>query len=128
MNTNIRTQHVQIRNKTFTRGNDWLIPSDWAPVLQHGSGPSCDFLAKLLSTDTAPFSWRTQFYFLLSSLLLHSLGKCNVSFVTSDSSVGNAIFMAQPTPAAFRFKFILISVEITAMNDAKLNLFLGLCM
>jgi hypothetical protein len=58
---------------TLTRGPGQLLPCDSDPVLQYGSGPSSDFLAKILGVDTPLFLWKTQFYFLLSSLLLDTL-------------------------------------------------------
>jgi hypothetical protein len=54
----------------LTRGPSQLLPSDSAPVLQYGSGPSSDFLAKIFGVDTPRFLCSTQFYFPLSSLLL----------------------------------------------------------
>jgi hypothetical protein len=53
------------------RGPDRLKPSDSAPVLQYGGGPSSDFLAKILGVDTPLFLCDTQFYIPFPSLLLH---------------------------------------------------------
>jgi hypothetical protein len=58
-------------HQPLTRGPGRLKPSDSAPVLQYGSGPSSDFLAKILGVVNPPFLCNTQFYFPLSSLLLH---------------------------------------------------------
>jgi hypothetical protein len=55
------------------RGPSRLLPSDSAPILQYGNGPSSDFLAKILGVDTPPLLWKTQFYFSLVSLFLHIL-------------------------------------------------------
>jgi hypothetical protein len=63
------------RVTTLTRGPGRLKHSDSAPVLQYGSGPSSDFLAKILGVDTALFLCNTLFYFLLSSLLHHTSRK-----------------------------------------------------
>jgi hypothetical protein len=46
----------------------WLLPSDSALILQCGSGPSTDFLAKILGVDSQQFLCNMQFYFPLSSL------------------------------------------------------------
>jgi hypothetical protein len=45
-----------------------LKPSDTALVLQYDSGPSSDFLARMLGVDTPLFLFKMQFYFPLSSL------------------------------------------------------------
>jgi hypothetical protein len=63
---------------SLTRRPGRLLPSDSAPGLQCGSGSSSDFRAKILGADTPPFLWKTQFYFSLSSLLLHILVKCRI--------------------------------------------------
>jgi hypothetical protein len=42
---------------TLTRGPGRLLPSDSAVVLQYGSGPSSDFLAKTLGVDTPKHSF-----------------------------------------------------------------------
>jgi hypothetical protein len=47
----------------LTRGPCRLLPSDSAPVLKYGSGPSSDFLAKIVNVDTPLFLCNTQFYF-----------------------------------------------------------------
>jgi hypothetical protein len=39
----------------LTRGPGRLLPSDLAPILQYGSRPPSDFLAKILGVDTSPF-------------------------------------------------------------------------
>jgi hypothetical protein len=51
-------------HKCLTRGPGRLLPSDSAPVLQYGSGPSSGFLAKILGVDTPPFLWKTQRFVL----------------------------------------------------------------
>jgi hypothetical protein len=48
-----------------------LLPSNLTVILQYGSRPSSDFLAKILGVHTSPFVWNKQFYFTRSSLLLH---------------------------------------------------------
>jgi hypothetical protein len=63
---------------TLTMGPGRLLYSNLAPVLQYCSGLSSVFLAKILGVDTPPFLWTTQFYFPLSSLLLHILVKCSI--------------------------------------------------
>jgi hypothetical protein len=89
---------------TFTRGPRWLLPSNSAPGLQYGSGPFwpfSDFLAKILGADTPPFLWKKQFYFPLSSLLLHTLVTCIKSlhlfsiFLYSHSKITGAQFVSQ---------------------------------
>jgi hypothetical protein len=59
----------------LTRGPNHLLPSDSAPVLQCDSGHSSTFLDKILVEDISLFPSKTQFYFPLPSLLLHSLVK-----------------------------------------------------
>jgi hypothetical protein len=71
----------------FTRGHSQLLPSDLAPVLQYGSGPSSDFLAKILGVNTPHFFHITQFYFPLSSLLLHKSHKRQNPYIVCSSSV-----------------------------------------
>jgi hypothetical protein len=46
-------------------------PPNSAAGLQEGSGPSADFLAKILSVDTPLFLYHTRIYFIFSSLLLN---------------------------------------------------------
>jgi hypothetical protein len=43
----------------LTGGPGRLKPSDSPPVLQYGSGPSPDILAKILCVDTLPFIFNT---------------------------------------------------------------------
>jgi hypothetical protein len=69
--------HLHYR-AALTRGPGRLLPSDSAPILQYGSGPSSDLLAKVLGADTPPFLWKTQFYFPLYSPLLHTIIKCRI--------------------------------------------------
>jgi hypothetical protein len=66
-----------------TRGPGCLLPSDLAPVLQHGSVFSYDFLAKILGVETPLFLRNTQLYFPLSSLLLHTTHKKGISIISS---------------------------------------------
>jgi hypothetical protein len=54
-----------------------------------GSGPSSEFLAKILGADTSWFLCNTQFYFPLSSLLLCKSNKRITSSVHHHSSVGS---------------------------------------
>jgi hypothetical protein len=54
--------------KPLTRGPGRLLPSDLAPILQYGSRPPSDFLAKILGVDTSQFLWNTRFYFTRSYL------------------------------------------------------------
>jgi hypothetical protein len=55
--------------------------------LQDGSGHSYDFLAKVLGVDTPLFLFNTEYYFPLSSLLVHKSHKRRCTYVVSDSSV-----------------------------------------
>jgi hypothetical protein len=55
----------------LTRGPGRLLPSDLAPILQYGSRPPSDFLAKILGVDTSPFLWNTRFYFTRSYLSVY---------------------------------------------------------
>jgi hypothetical protein len=66
-----------------------LLCSDTALVLQYGSGPSSDFLAKILGLDTSWFLCNIQFYFPLSTLLVCKSSKRIASSVHHCSSVGN---------------------------------------
>jgi hypothetical protein len=54
----------------LTRRPGRLWPSDMAPVLQYGSRPFSDFLAKILGVNTSAFACNTQFYFTHFPLLL----------------------------------------------------------
>lgn len=47
----------------LTREPHWLKLSASSLVLQHGSGPSSDFLFKILGVYTSPFSWKHNFIF-----------------------------------------------------------------
>jgi hypothetical protein len=51
------------------KGTQSLLPSDFTLVLQYGSGPSSDFLAKILDVNTPLFLYNAQFYLSYSSLL-----------------------------------------------------------
>jgi hypothetical protein len=73
MHTHTHT-HTHTHNE-LTRGPSRLVPSEIAPVLQYGSGPSSHFLAKILGVDSLLFLCNTQFYFPLSSQLLLSPAK-----------------------------------------------------
>jgi hypothetical protein len=59
---------VQAVLPSLTRGPGRLLPSDLAPILQYGSRPPSDFLAKILGVDNSPFVWNTRFYFTRSYL------------------------------------------------------------
>jgi hypothetical protein len=54
-----------IQDKLLTRRPERLLLSELAPILKYGSGPSHDFLAKILRVLC-----NTQFYFPVSSLLV----------------------------------------------------------
>jgi hypothetical protein len=71
-----------------------LKPSDSAPVLQYGSGPSSDFLAKILPVDTLLFPCNSRFNFPLPSLLLHKSRKEEGPCVVRDSSDGSVFAYA----------------------------------
>jgi hypothetical protein len=63
-------------------GGGRLLPSDSTPSLQYGSGPSCDFLAKILDVEHSTV-FSTQFYFsrflsLLKGGLLSSTSKAQL--------------------------------------------------
>jgi hypothetical protein len=106
-----------------------IVTSNSAPVLQHGSGLSSDFLAKILDVDTPPFPWKTQFYFALSSLIFYSLVKCSTFILSVIAQVVTCLLVVQPTRVPFpsRFFFFLITMYIMAMEAIKLHLFLNLC-
>jgi hypothetical protein len=59
---------INIIGRSLTRGPGRLLSSDLAPILQYGSRPPSDFLAKILGVDTSPFLWNTRFYFTRSYL------------------------------------------------------------
>jgi hypothetical protein len=75
----------------LTRGPGPLLPSDSAPVLQYGSGPSSDFLAKISGVDNSLFLCNTRFYFPLPSLLLCKSDTSDHPFVFRNSSVGSIL-------------------------------------
>jgi hypothetical protein len=117
-------------NFNLTRGPGRLLPSDSAPILQNGSGPHSDFLAKILGVDTLPFLCKTQFYFSFSLLFLHTLIKCH--FITSLAIAQAVAFllMVRPTRVLFQgvlFFIFLVVMHIMAMEAVKFNLFLILC-
>jgi hypothetical protein len=105
------------------RGPGRLLPSDSALVLKYGSGSSSDFLAKILSVDTPPFLWKTQFYFPLSSLLLHILVKCSIFISSAPAQVLECLRMVWQTHIPFPHRsFFFLAVEAI-----KFHLFLRLC-
>jgi hypothetical protein len=63
-----------------------LLPSDSAPVLQYGSEPSSDILAKTLGVDTPLFLCNTQSCFSRSLLLFHTYRKSKHPQVGRESS------------------------------------------
>jgi hypothetical protein len=74
---------------SLTRGPGQLKPSNLAPVLQYGSGPSSDFLAKILGVDTPLFLCNTQFYLPLYPLLVRKSHERRRTYAVSDSSDGS---------------------------------------
>jgi hypothetical protein len=74
----------------WTHKGTWsILPSDLALVLQYGSGPSSDFLAKILGVDTPLLLYSTQFDFPLSSQLLQKSCKRNWCLAHRGSTVGS---------------------------------------
>jgi hypothetical protein len=53
------------------------------------SGPSYNFLAKILGVDSPLFIFNTEFYFPLSLLLVHKSHKGSCTYAVCDSSVGS---------------------------------------
>jgi hypothetical protein len=113
----------------FTRGPGRFLPSDSAPFLQYGSGPSSDFLAKILGVDTTPFPWNTGFYFAVSSLFRCCLARRYNRLLRAMLQLVLRMFAAQPTRVLVhcRFFFFLITMYIMALDDFKFNLFSNLC-
>jgi hypothetical protein len=104
-----------------------------APVLKYGSGPSSDFLAKMLGVDTPPFPWKTQFHLLLSLLLLHRLMRCCVSALPATVQLVACLLLVQPAQVLFPCRvslfllFSSITLYVMVMKDIKFSLFLSLC-
>jgi hypothetical protein len=55
----IRELYTFSASSALTRGPGQLKPSDSSPVLQYVSGPSSDFLAKILGVETLYFLCNT---------------------------------------------------------------------
>jgi hypothetical protein len=102
-----------------------LLLSDLALVLQYVSGPSSDFLAKILGVDTPLFLCNTQFCFPLSSLLFCKSSKRIASSVYHRSSVGSlyAYGAVDPGLVPKYAVFFLITRSVMAVKTVKWHLF-----
>jgi hypothetical protein len=117
---------VSILFSLLTRGPSWLLPSDSAPVLQYGSGPFCDFLAKIFGVHTPPFLWKMQFYFPLSSLLLHTFVKCSIFILSAIAQVVVYFLTVWLIHVTFSSSFLNYRVY-HGYGGHQVYLFLGLC-
>jgi hypothetical protein len=70
--TNVLERHTEDQ---IEWGPGRLLPSDSAPVLQYGSRPSSDFIAKVLAVQPPPSLCNTKHNFSLSLLFLHKSRK-----------------------------------------------------
>jgi hypothetical protein len=82
----------------LTRGPGRLLPSDLAPILQYGSRPPSDFIAKILGVDTSPFLWNTRFYFTCSYLQVYMSCSIVVLIAVLRNAVVNVLdsYVADP--------------------------------
>jgi hypothetical protein len=91
------------------KGTQLIVTLRFGSVLQYGSGPSSDFLSKILGVDTTTFLWKTQFYFPLSSVLLHTLIKGSIFILSAIAQVVACLLMVWPpvfhSQAGFYFYF-----------------------
>jgi hypothetical protein len=107
----------------LTGGPGRLLPSDLAPVLQDGIGPSSDFLAKISGVDIPLFLCNTQFYFPLSSLLFLSPIKENSLYFTVVASLVAYVSTVQATWVQFPSRPLLITRSLIALEVVKCHLF-----
>jgi hypothetical protein len=98
-----------------------LKPSDSAPVLQYESGPSSDFLYKLLGVKTQLFLCYTQLYFPLSSLLFRKSHKSRRSYVVSVFAYYAGGCCSLPSKDDF-----LITMSVMALGAVQTHLLFNL--
>jgi hypothetical protein len=111
-------------NIPVRRGPRWLKPSGSTPVLQYDSGPSYDFMAKILYVNTPLFLFNTEFYFPLSSLLVHKSYKCRSTYIVSDSSVRSMFAYSASSWGSIPIEVIfLITMSVMALEAIKFHLF-----
>jgi hypothetical protein len=88
--------------------------------VQCGSGPSSDFLAKVLGVDTPLFLCNTQFYSALSSLLLRKSHKRRRTCAVRDSSVGSvSVYDAGSVSSIPNEVMFSIAVSIMTLEAVK---------
>jgi hypothetical protein len=75
---------------TLTRGPANCNP----PVLRYSSGPSLEFLAKILGVDTQQFLCNTHFYFTVAALWVDKSYWSTVWHVVHNRSVGSTEYCA----------------------------------
>jgi hypothetical protein len=74
-----------------------------ALVLQNGSGPSSDFLAKILGVDTPPFLWKTDFFSPTFFTVASKSRKLQHFHIVSNSSGGCVLAYGAADPCSFPF-------------------------
>lgn len=72
-----------------------LKPSNLVPVLQHDSGPCCNFPAKLLGINSLLSLFNAALHFPLSSLWVHKLHKNRQNYTVRNISVGVCLRCSQ---------------------------------
>jgi hypothetical protein len=106
------------------RGPHQWKPSDSALVLQDGSVPFYDFLARILGVGTPLFLFNIEFYFSLSSLLVHKSHKSRHTYIAGDSSVCSMFASGVGSWGSIPKEVIfLMAMSIMALEAVKFNLF-----
>jgi hypothetical protein len=114
---------VLLRQTTLTRGSGRFIAPDSALVLQYGSGPSSDFLAKILDINTPLFLLNTQFHFLGFHYYFKCLIKEGTLMLFKTAQLIACLPMVRATQIWFPMSFpFLITMSIMALEAIKFNL------
>jgi hypothetical protein len=99
----------------LARGPGQLKSSNLALVLQYGSGPSPNFLAKILGVITSLFLCKTPFYFSLSSLLIPKPHKSRHTDFFCNSSV-DSLPTVQVVSVWFLMRLFLTATSIMTLE------------
>lgn len=102
-----RSSAGEVRPQRVSDGEDWewtgrLLPSDSAPGLQNGSGPSSGFLA---SCRHYTVSMENTILFSAFSLLLYGLVRCCTSVRPATAELVVRLYMVQPACLLFLSTF-----------------------
>jgi hypothetical protein len=102
----------------LTRGSGPLKSSDSAPILQYGSGPSADFMAKILRGRHSTVSFQHSVFTVRNAY--KSMRTC----VVSDSSVGSVFTYGAGGWVSFpSVAIVLITMSIMALEAVKFHFF-----